>query len=106
MNVIARIDEIMKKQGLTDYQLSKLSGLSPSTISNMRIRNTVPTIPTLQSICDSLNVSMSQFFTEEDSEFYPITRRQKEFFDLYVQLTDEQQDLLLQVSRQMQKGNQ
>ena len=106
MNVIARIDEIMKKQGLTDYQLSKLSGLSPSTISNMRIRNTVPTIPTLQSICDSLNVSMSQFFTEDDSEFYPINRKQKEFFDLYVQLTDEQQDLLLQVSRQMQKGNQ
>ena len=35
MNVIARIDEIMKKQGLTDYQLSKLSGLSPSTISNL-----------------------------------------------------------------------
>ena len=35
MNVIARIDEIMKKQGLTDYQLSKLSGLSPSTISGI-----------------------------------------------------------------------
>lgn len=35
MDVLKRIDEIMRKQHLNDYQLSKLSGLSTSTISNM-----------------------------------------------------------------------
>ena len=40
MDVLKRIDEIMRKQHLNDYQLSKLSGLSTSTISNMRKRNT------------------------------------------------------------------
>ena len=42
MDVLKRIDEIMRKQHLNDYQLSKLSGLSTSTISNMRKRNTIP----------------------------------------------------------------
>ena len=32
MDVLKRIDEIMRKQHLNDYQLSKLSGLSTSTI--------------------------------------------------------------------------
>ncbi|HIZ08047.1 MAG TPA: helix-turn-helix transcriptional regulator, partial [Candidatus Eubacterium avistercoris] len=51
MDVIARINEIMKQQGLTTYQLSKKSGLSQSTLANMNTRNTTPTIPTLESIC-------------------------------------------------------
>lgn len=45
MDVLKRIDEIMRKQHLNDYQLSKLSGLSTSTISNMRKRNTIPSMP-------------------------------------------------------------
>ena len=49
MDVLKRIDEIMRKQHLNDYQLSKLSGLSTSTISNMRKRNTIPSIATLDS---------------------------------------------------------
>ena len=36
MDVLKRIDEIMARQHLNDDQLSKLSGLSTSTISNMR----------------------------------------------------------------------
>ena len=54
MDVLKRIDEIMARQHLNDYQLSKLSGLSTSTISNMRKRNTIPSIATLEYICESL----------------------------------------------------
>ena len=101
MDVVERINEIMKKQGLTDYQLAKLSGLSSSTISNMRKRNTVPSIPTLENICDSLNVTLSQFFVDTETEMYPVTPQQKEFLDYYVQLSDEQQALICQLVRNM-----
>lgn len=65
MDVLKRIDEIMRKQHLNDYQLSKLSGLSTSTISNMRKRNTIPSIATLEYICDSFDMTLSQFFVDE-----------------------------------------
>lgn len=45
MDVLKRIDEIMRKQHLNDYQLSKLSGLSTSTISNMRKRKPFHPLP-------------------------------------------------------------
>lgn len=56
MDVLKRIDEIMRKQHLNDYQLSKLSGLSTSTISNMRKRNTIPSIATPEVIADKRKI--------------------------------------------------
>ncbi|WP_294785654.1 helix-turn-helix domain-containing protein [uncultured Eubacterium sp.] len=101
MDILKRIDEIMKKQNLNDYQLSKLSGLSTSTISNMRKRNTIPSIATLEYICDSLDMTLSQFFVEENTNLYPVTDKQKDFLDYFVLLTDRQQDLLLEIVKSM-----
>ena len=101
MNVIERIDAIMKKQGLSDYQLSKISGLSSSTISNMRRRHTIPSIPTLEHICGSLNLSLSQFFADDASTMYPVTPEQKQFLDIYVQLSKEQQNLICELAQQL-----
>lgn len=101
MDILKRIDEIMKKQNLNDYQLSKLSGLSTSTISNMRKRNTIPLIATLEYICGSLDMTLSQFFVEENTNLYPVTDKQKDFLDYFVLLTDRQQDLLLEIVKSM-----
>lgn len=103
MNVIKRIDEIMEKQDLTDYQLSKISGLSTSTISNMRKRNTIPSIATLEYICDALQITLSQFFADDQTEQYPVTPKQKEFLDYYVLLSEKQQDLLLELMQNMKR---
>ena len=103
MNVIERIDAIMQKQGLTDYQLAKISGLSSSTISNMRRRNTLPSIPTLENICSSLNLSLAQFFADDTSEMYPVTPKQKQFLDIYVRLPEDQQDLICELAQHLTK---
>lgn len=103
MDVLERLNEIMHQKGITDYQLAKISGLAPSTISNMRRRNTIPSIPTLENICDSMNLSLSQFFAKEETIFYPLTPTQKEFIDYYVQLSDEQQELIFQLTLNMKK---
>lgn len=102
MDVLKRIDEIMRKQHLNDYQLSKLSGLSTSTISNMRKRNTIPSIATLEYICDSFDMTLSQFFVDEDTILYPVNETQKDFLDYFVLLTGEQQHLVLEVVKNMQ----
>lgn len=102
MDVLKRIDEIMRKQHLNDYQLSKLSGLSTSTISNMRKRNTIPSIATLEYICDSFDMTLSQFFVDDGTLLYPVNDTQKDFLDYFILLTDEQQQLVLEVVKNMQ----
>lgn len=101
MDVIARINEIMKQQGLTEYKLAKLSNLSPSTIKNIKARNTVPSITTLESICDTFNMTLSQFFADKDTTFYPLNPRQAQCMDLILMLNEEQQQTLIEFIRSM-----
>ena len=66
MDVNERITELMKARGWSEYRLAKESGLSNSTIANIFRRNTIPSIPTLELICDSLGITLSQFFATND----------------------------------------
>ena len=101
MDVIKRINDIRKNQGMTRYQLAKISGLSQSTLSNMNTRNTTPSIPTIEMICNALNISLSQFFAGDNEYMYPVNYKQKELLDLFIMLDNEQQDAILNVARHM-----
>ena len=44
----------------------KESKLPESTLSNIFHRGTIPTIATLQTICETMNITLSDFFSDED----------------------------------------
>ena len=64
MDVIKRIDDLRKERGWSIYKLAEESALTQSTVSNMFTRGTVPTIYTLQQICDAFGITLSEFFAE------------------------------------------
>lgn len=101
MDVISRISELMKKQGLTRYQLAKMSGLSQSTIANMYQRNTIPSVATIETICQVFQISLPQFFAQEGDQFFPMTEKQKEAMDLYLLLDADQQEAILTIMKNM-----
>ena len=89
MDVIQRIDDIMKERGWSYYKLSIESGLSSSTITNIYRRNTVPSITTLEAICNDFGITLSQFFAEEE-DFVQLSPEQKEMFDNWLCLSENQ----------------
>jgi transcriptional regulator with XRE-family HTH domain len=93
LDVITRIDDLMKERGWTDYKLSIESGLSSSTIANIHRRNTIPSIPTIEAICNAFGISLSQFFCD-DSSFVQLDDEQQEFFNKWITLTDTQKKLI------------
>lgn len=101
MDVIGRISELMKKQGLSRYQLAKMAGLSQSTIANMYQRNTIPSVATIETLCEVFDISLPQFFAQKDDQFFQMTEKQKEAMDLYLLLDDDQQEAILTIMKNM-----
>ena len=88
MDAHQRLRQLLDERGWTEYRLSKKCGLSQSTLANIFRRNTVPSISTLEAICDGFGITMSQVFT--DGDLTVLTPEQKELFDKWVALTPEQ----------------
>lgn len=99
MDIHERLSKLLRERGWTEYKLSKECGLAQSTIGNIYRRNTVPSVATLETICDAFGITLAQFFAEEDS--VELTPDLKEFFDSWVCLTPSQKAAVLQVMKAM-----
>lgn len=95
MDTNARIENLLKERNWSKYKLAKESGLSESTIINMFARNTVPSISSLEAICDALGITMSQFFA--DDEMVELTPELKELFKSWSNLNVEQKSAVVRL---------
>lgn len=67
MDVIEKLNRLRLERNMSVYRLAELSGLNQSTLANTFSRGTVPSIAHLELICETLGVSLSQFFAEDES---------------------------------------
>lgn len=93
MDIIQRINDLTEQRGWSKYKLASKSGLSSSTLANIYRRNTVPSIATLEAICNAFGITLSQFFAE-DTAAVPLTPEQKHFFDRWSNLTPSQKKII------------
>ena len=96
MDTLRRIRRLMNQRGWTEYQLAKVAGLSQSTITNMFRRQTAPTIPTLERICQGMGITLSQFFAEENG-LVELTGEQLVMFQRWAALTKRQKELVAEL---------
>lgn len=99
MDTNERLQRMLKERGWTEYRLAKKCGLSQSTIANIYRRNTIPSIATLETICEGFGITLSQFFA--DGEMVELTPDLKELFESWVNLTPEQKVAAKQMLRAM-----
>lgn len=60
--LISRISSLCKRRGMTIYQLSKMSGVSHSTLDNFMNRKTFnPRIKTLHKIASAFSLTVAEF---------------------------------------------
>jgi len=95
MDVLERLQRMMDARGWTKYRIAKESGLTESTIANIYRRNAIPSIATLESICNGFGITLSQFFA--DDEMVELTPELKAVFDQWRTLTPEQKQATLTV---------
>lgn len=99
MDTHARLHQLLRERGWTEYKLSKECGLAQSTIGNIFRRNTVPSVSTLETICKGFGITLSQFFAEGD--MVELNNDTKELFDSWVCLTPTQKKAAIQMIQAM-----
>lgn len=99
MNVHEKLRKLMAERGWSEYRLAKQCGLSESTIANVFRRNTLPSISTLDAICQGFGITLAQFFS--DGDLVELSYEQKELFDSWLTLSNNQKQAVLQVVKAM-----
>lgn len=93
VNVLERLHQLQEAQGWSMYRLAKESGLTESTIANIYRRNAMPSVDTLEKICDAFGITLSQFFA--DGSMIEATPELQTLFDHWKVLTPEQKAAVL-----------
>ena len=58
-----RLNDLLLEKGITAYRLFALSGVSQSTISDLRnMNNTGVNVSILYELCEGLGISLREFF--------------------------------------------
>lgn len=71
--LINRILQLCKSRGMTLYQLSKMSGVSHSTLDNFINRKTFnPRIKTLHKIATAFNMTVAEFLDFDELNSYSL----------------------------------
>lgn len=70
-----RLIQLRKSRGYSQYVLSQKSGVSQSFISAIEAGNKSPTISILKKLCDSLGISLAEFFCENSYNLPPALNR-------------------------------
>lgn len=94
MDILRKITEMRIERGWTEYELAERSDLTQSTVSSWYRKNLIPSIPSLEHICDAFGITLSQFFLETDYFSDQITEEQSEILKRWNKLTKEQQKKL------------
>lgn len=91
--VLMRLRELCVKENISFYRLSKDSGVALSTISSLYTQNHYPSIPTLNRLCNGLNMTLSDFFLFEPKPDH-LTEEERRIINRINNLSNEQKKYL------------
>ena len=94
-DVIPRIKQLCVEKNMSYYRLAKESSITYSTLNNMLNRpKNIPTISTLSKICDGLDITLRDFFSD-GTETTELTKSQLVVLEVWNNLDVRQQELAL-----------
>ena len=102
LNPLDRIQELCDERGWSYYQLAKVSGIAYSTLSTMINKHNMPSLPTLQKLCDGFGISITDFF-EPGKSSRGLTNDQTECLNLFTTLSPEDKALAISYMKGLSK---
>ena len=97
-----RITELCEKRGYTKYRLSQLTEMSHTALGNILNKKSIPTVVTLERICDAFGITLAQFFAEDGGRLN-LTEDQNEILEIWDNLESKEREILMTFIRSLKK---
>lgn len=94
VDILGRVTQQRLSRDWTEYQLAQKSGIPQSTISSWYRKKMLPTLSSLEKICNAFDMTMAQFLSENNC-LTEITPDQKELLNKWELLTSSQKTAFL-----------
>ncbi|MCC8138247.1 MAG: helix-turn-helix transcriptional regulator [Clostridiales bacterium] len=94
LQALNRIQELCEERGWSYYRLAKASGITYSTLNTMLHKQNLPSLTTLQKICDGFGISITDFF-DPNRDVSGLTDEQARCLSLFTSLPPQKQELAL-----------
>lgn len=82
-----RLEELCATHSITKYRLSQQTGISQSTLGHIIKKERIPTVISLEKICDAFNISLAQFFLPDTKVENDLSQEQIELLGMWNQLS-------------------
>ena len=108
MDVGARIAQLRSAYGISQYALWKRSGIAQGALSQYESGAKTPGVDTLERICDALGITLSDFFSIDQSltdNGTVLTTVEMELIGCYRMMSPSQQQDALLIFRALSRQN-
>lgn len=100
VDTLNKIKMLCESRNWTVYRLAKEADIPYSSLNNIFIRNTQPTIPTLEKICNGFGITLQEFFAPEipiyiECRFTTLSKEESALIELHRNLNSEDRKLLI-----------
>lgn len=95
-DIYKRIKDLLAERNWSLYKLADVCDLPRSSLYNMMERNNMPSLPTLETICSGMGISLSDFFifTSPAKNGSFISEDEVKLLELHRTLPKEHQEIL------------
>ncbi len=102
--ICERVKSLCKKNNISRYRLAQLTGLTQSALANIFKATSIPTIPTIERICQVFGISISQFFASDELDVYSyLSDSQIELLRVWESLDVRDREILISFIRSLDK---
>lgn len=100
--IIKRLIELKNNKQWSYYRIAKESHLPESTVANVYKQKSLPQIDTLYSLCKGFNITLAQFFSE-DEKYAQLSDSEKEMLKQWNNLTNDNQKFVKEFIEKLNK---
>ena len=100
IDVLNRISSLQKHRGWTTYRLAEEAALTQSTLTNMFLRKTLPSLTTLDHICMAFGITMEEFFKEENAP----SPQEESAISLFRRLSEKEKTAVLALMKHLDEN--